>query len=227
MKNKTEVYISLVFSIIAISLSVSSFYMEWWHEKSRLSMKIVEFGFGKDIKNNPICTMDLALFNYGNKDSALLRVTLHHDRVKSTSDSLSTSGKGFFPVNYDMGFTDIVLNPGKIRRLELEFQDCNAEKLMAIAENEGGNLLYLKTVALGYRGKTSYVDVAFAGTIFSEKENLKMPIFKEGQFDLMENGKKLRGGQIYSDNIYTFVRNGEGLLESTYIENTIIPWSIK
>ncbi|MBY6220528.1 hypothetical protein [Marinobacter nauticus] len=227
MKEKTQVYISLVFSIIAISLSVSSFYMEWWHEESKLSMKIIEFGFGADIKNNPICTTDVALFNYGNKDSALLRVTLHHEKVKSTNHSISTSGVGFFPVNYDMGFTDIVLSPGKIRRVELTFQNCTAEELMARTKSEGANLLYLRAVALGYRGETSRVDVAFARTLLSEQDALKIPVFNEGQFDLMGHGKKYRGEQIDSENVYSFMRNEEGILESIYVESTTTPWSIE
>ncbi|USI27913.1 hypothetical protein [Alteromonas macleodii] len=225
MKEKTQVYISLVFSIIAISISTSAWYMEWWHVDSKLSMKLIDFGFGKDIKNHPRCTLDIALLNYGNKDSGLLRISLNHSSVESTHNTLKTNGAAFYPEGYHGGFTDIVLNPGKLKRLKLVFKNCTPENLMARTKSQDANVLYLKTESLGYKGDIAHADVLFAITQLSEKDTMKIQLLHEGQFDLMQNGAKVRGYQVQRKSMYTFTINSHGLLDSRYEENTYTPWN--
>ena len=182
-------------------------------------------GKNAEIANRPKCTLDIALFNYGNKDSGLLRINLNHSRVESTHNTMTTYGSIFYPEGFNRGFTDIVLNPGKLTRLKLVFKECTPENLMALTESQAANVLHLKTESLGYRGRIAHVDVVFAITALPEKETMKIQLLHEGQFDLMENGAKIRGYRVRRENTYTFTRDPLGSLHSQYEENILTPWN--
>lgn len=194
----------VVLSVIAVAVSAAGLYIQSMYGSASLSMQLTGFTIEQH-GNADTCTLDIALFNSGNRDTALLRVGLRQGKtVKNRDGTMTRNYAEYFPDTDPPGYVDAVVKGGDIKLLTLVFSSCNVAAIETGLKQGGLNQLSLATDAVNYDGKRSSVSTSFASVSVSSAGELTFVTHLAGQFDLLDNGTYHAGeakGQIVTMSI--------------------------
>ncbi len=143
---------SLLISVITLIISGATFYIQLVWERSRLTMRLMDFALEPQADGSPICKLEVSLFNSGNRDSALTQVHLRQGKTAFTPTGSTTESVSYFPPSDSPGYVSYVVKSGEIRFVSLVFLGCDFQSVKSGIEKKYIDLS-LATVAMNYEGK--------------------------------------------------------------------------
>ena len=115
-------------------------------ERSRLHAQVTDFHVISE-DGRAICTADYVLFNSGNRDAALLDLSLWTERLDWRSDGFDAEGKLFWQ---EPGEAGTVIRGGEILLRKVSFPECTAERLFEVLPET--NVISLQFTSLDHQG---------------------------------------------------------------------------
>jgi hypothetical protein len=185
--------IAILVSVLALLVSGLTLYLQSVHERSRLSMRLMEFTLEPRSEGGPICKIEIALFNSGNRDAALAGASLSQAKTTRTSAGTTSQRAKYFPPGDAPGQLSHVVKSGEISFVGLAFPGCDFENIKTRIEKEGLVDFSLSTLAFNHEGQRSSVETSFAAVAFSPAGRLTFSLELDGYFDLLADRRRYAG----------------------------------
>lgn len=201
----------IALSIVAVAVSAVGLYIQSIYGTANLSMQLTGFSI-QPHGNGLACTVDVALFNSGNRDTALLRVGLRQGRTvtvrSGTQTTINSDYAEYFADTNPPGYVDTVVKGGDIKLLAFEFPGCTPSAIEARLKSGNLNMFSLETDAVNYAGKRSHVSTSFATGSIPASGNLALTINLAGQFNLLKDGASYHGESKGNTASISVAKNG-------------------
>lgn len=190
---------SLLIAFVALTISFAAYYQSV-REHSDMSMQILEFTVEQRRNSSPLCKVDVALFNSGNRDAALIRVMLTQGKTVLTPSGYGTANITYSPGGDSPGYAPHVLKGGEVQLLSFVFDGCTPDTVRKAISTSGLLDLSLVTETLTYDGIRSVVSTMFATAAASSDTQLTFALQLDGHFDLLADrafhlGQTTRGSR--------------------------------
>lgn len=198
-----------VLSIVAVVISGVGLYIQSLYGTASLSLQLTGFTVQHHGKKR-VCTVDAALFNSGNRDTALLRVALRQGRTVHTKKGGSNTAYVAYQADSNPpGYVNTVVKGGDIKLLTFVFLGCKPATVESELKTGGLNRFSLVTDAVDYEGKRSQVSIAFATASMPPKGHLMFALRLGGHFNLLKNGASYRAQSNGRSYTMTITAKGE------------------
>ena len=92
----TQSQIAIVASLSALLISAGGFYNQWLREDVSLTMRLLDFDFQSTLNSDTACSLEAAVFNTGNRDSAILSIQLLHGTEVVDTTGIETGGSMYW-----------------------------------------------------------------------------------------------------------------------------------
>ncbi|ROQ48445.1 hypothetical protein EDB94_0342 [Marinobacter sp. 3-2] len=205
----TQSQIAIVASLTALLISAAGFYNQWWREEASLTMRMLDFDFQNMPNSEATCTLEAAVFNTGNRDSAILSIQLLHSKETVDNAGIRRGGSIYWSVIDDNGGTLGVFSPGTITLVNILFPGCTVESIYNNVVKKGEEMFELGISSINHRGSTATVYVNFADTrLVDDKVDLEFHF--EGLFSMFQHGAHLYGKSDSARTTLSLIRAGDG-----------------
>jgi hypothetical protein len=213
MSSQIERVATILISVLALVVSAAALYLQSAYERSALSMQLMAFSMAPDKTHGLVCQLDIALFNPGNRDVALIGAILGQAKtvrtVEGASFTVNTKSVTYFPAGDTPGYTTYVIKGGEVRLERIKFTSCTAEKVRSSLLQDGLNEFKFSTVVLTHRGIRSSAEISFAHAKMSLDGRFSFLLGMDGQFDLLVDRASYTGGVGRGSQVFWFKGGGK------------------
>ncbi len=214
----------LAASVGAVIVSVANFYVQHVAETPRLLAQVNSFYFSpRPLIAPALCSVDLALFDPANRDTALLDVNLWLENFVEPPLGHEASGIFFATESADDELGAKVVGDGEIVLQHFSFAGCDPERLFAALPET--NVLRLQLTALDHAGNGHSTSAAIGEAPIFTETAVPVNLFLAATLDLLRNNARYRelNGSAETAAL-TLTRNEAGELDAQLSRNIQTPF---